>query len=532
MKKSKKEIAQFILKAVTKTRKQILTARTKAYLKPYKKKPWYDLAVKETVEFTLWMEDFLNKQKKEYIKLIKGSKKLFKKTIQKGKYRTEEYLDERYNHVVVDDIQDQLLIMRDQFEKDLQEQMEKMINKKLIPDATQSVMSSFEMDFDFNKFDKFSRYTLRDKEIHWGKQVQDTTEKSIKSVLVDGFEQGLGSFDIAQMIKHHTDFSFGRAENVVRTEVISACNYGDLAAWNQHPDIVGKEWDSSGDKRVRPTHRAADGQKRKLNEPFIVGGSRLMHPGDGSLGAAAKEVCRCRCTMYPIFKGESLKSETVYDDKKVGTKEWIKDQDKGFIEEYLGGKQKRILLLADVLQEEDFQKTLKQLKDSGIITVSKRTLKHSTVGDFSQFLNPNKPEKGGRKLLSGGHSQKNIQEFERLNDKYKKHPKYNKFKINFEYHIKEILSNGVRVGNIPNHDRKIERTGKNHAWFPEKWNDEKIYIAGTYVANLKDKNMFTQKVMPTGVIYKRAEYDEIKVVVVMNQDGEIDTLFPDNNQNK
>ncbi len=58
---------------------------------------------------------------------------------------------------------------------------------------------------------------------------------------------------------------------------------------------TGKEWVSMKDSKVRETHDIADGQTRKITEPFVVGDSLLMFPGDWSLGADAKEIMNCRC---------------------------------------------------------------------------------------------------------------------------------------------------------------------------------------------------------------------------------------------
>lgn len=55
------------------------------------------------------------------------------------------------------------------------------------------------------------------------------------------------------------------------------------------------EWLSMEDERVRPTHVEADMQVKPINEPFEVGASLLMFPGDTSLGADAGETINCRC---------------------------------------------------------------------------------------------------------------------------------------------------------------------------------------------------------------------------------------------
>lgn len=63
-----------------------------------------------------------------------------------------------------------------------------------------------------------------------------------------------------------------------------------------------KKWTTVGDDRVRRIHREANGQIRKLNEPYLVGGEYLMHPGDLSLGASLANVANCRCiSTYKFY---------------------------------------------------------------------------------------------------------------------------------------------------------------------------------------------------------------------------------------
>lgn len=63
-----------------------------------------------------------------------------------------------------------------------------------------------------------------------------------------------------------------------------------------------KTWVNMGDRRVRPTHEAAGGQTVSLQDPFIVGGSFLMFPGDNSLGAPLEEIINCRCSVVYDIK--------------------------------------------------------------------------------------------------------------------------------------------------------------------------------------------------------------------------------------
>ena len=56
-----------------------------------------------------------------------------------------------------------------------------------------------------------------------------------------------------------------------------------------------KTWHTERDKKVRDTHKVAEGQTVKIYEPFIVGGYEMMMPLDDSLGAPDEEICSCRC---------------------------------------------------------------------------------------------------------------------------------------------------------------------------------------------------------------------------------------------
>lgn len=54
-------------------------------------------------------------------------------------------------------------------------------------------------------------------------------------------------------------------------------------------------WETMRDEKVRGSHAVADGQTVLINEPFIVGGYRMMFPCDDSMGAPPNETMGCRC---------------------------------------------------------------------------------------------------------------------------------------------------------------------------------------------------------------------------------------------
>ena len=58
-----------------------------------------------------------------------------------------------------------------------------------------------------------------------------------------------------------------------------------------------KDWHGILDDKIRDTHLEADRSQRNIpmNNFFIVGGFRMMHPADSSHGAPLREICNCRC---------------------------------------------------------------------------------------------------------------------------------------------------------------------------------------------------------------------------------------------
>ena len=95
----------------------------------------------------------------------------------------------------------------------------------------------------------------------------------------------------------------GVAERAKQTEAnvvaASAVVIGGVAVRNN----MVKVWNAVLDEVTRIPHASADGQVRRLDEPFLVNRESLMHPGDTSLGASAGNVINCRCSSQFMFKG-------------------------------------------------------------------------------------------------------------------------------------------------------------------------------------------------------------------------------------
>ena len=88
-----------------------------------------------------------------------------------------------------------------------------------------------------------------------------------------------------------------------------------------------REWVSALDARTRPEHAEADGQVVGVDEPFIVGGEKLMFPGDRS--GSGWNIYNCRCTQIAKVKNVPNATERRSSDgviKNMTFKEWMKNK--------------------------------------------------------------------------------------------------------------------------------------------------------------------------------------------------------------
>lgn len=92
-----------------------------------------------------------------------------------------------------------------------------------------------------------------------------------------------------------------RIEMIARTETMSVASAGSNGLFNEW-GVTKHSWLSTEDARTRPTHAAANGQVRNMDEPFDVGDVQMMYPLDDSLGADAGEIVNCRCAELPIVE--------------------------------------------------------------------------------------------------------------------------------------------------------------------------------------------------------------------------------------
>ena len=133
--------------------------------------------------------------------------------------------------------------------------------------------------------------------------IADTTRRDIQQAIQAGLDDGDGILAIGQRIRAQTGGLIGqqRALVIARTETHAASQ----AAQDQGLEALGqpaikREWVAAFDLRTRPTHNAADGQIRRRDERFDVGGAKLKYPGDPD--GPAEEIIMCRCIAAAVIE--------------------------------------------------------------------------------------------------------------------------------------------------------------------------------------------------------------------------------------
>lgn len=144
--------------------------------------------------------------------------------------------------------------------------------------------------------------------------INNTTRNEIKDELTQGVLLGEDIDDLSKRIKgKYKEFYKNRSKTIARTEVLRSSNFARFQGLSQPGVFEGKRWLTARDGRVRfvgtlSGHRALHGKEVMMNEPFRLGDSSAMYPGD--FGVANLDI-NCRCTIVPVVEvRKSIKKET------------------------------------------------------------------------------------------------------------------------------------------------------------------------------------------------------------------------------
>ena len=355
-------------------------------------------AVSLTEEFEKEIAAFFARQKKAYLQAIENAD-FSKKPLKKAAEITIEELAEMIS---------QYILVNNEHYVDVLSGIYEAFAVKAVSSSAKIIGNSIKnskIDPDITLTKKAVSWIDKTK-IPFSREVQQTTHDRIVAAIKNSLSGNTGSQSVVtsmyqlytegklddfkkglkECIKNSDTFDWNRARTTARTEVMSVTNAGTLEGYRQSKVVKYKKWKCEGGKRSRDTHIAADNIVVPVDEPFVVGGYQLMHPGDRSLGAPAREIINCRCCMSGVpeaIAGKYKPQYNPYKEKDAGTDKWLSRQSKEFQEGYLGGGEKQRLFAEGLINVADKDKSIKELSETKFIVLSDKINNKTYTDKFS-----------------------------------------------------------------------------------------------------------------------------------------------------
>ena len=128
---------------------------------------------------------------------------------------------------------------------------------------------------------------------------------NVVSEISRGIAQRLTYAEMARNLSAKTKLSKNRTLNIARTEghrIQQEATYNLQSRAKEKGVKIFKQWDSTLDRKTRPTHRELDGQMIGVNDYFhSSGGGKALYPGGFG---NPKEDCNCRCCLVQVAEWE------------------------------------------------------------------------------------------------------------------------------------------------------------------------------------------------------------------------------------
>ena len=128
---------------------------------------------------------------------------------------------------------------------------------------------------------------------------------NVVSEISRGIAQRLSYAEMARNLSAKTKLPMKRTFNIARTEghrIQQEATYNLQARAKEKGAKIYKQWDSTLDRKTRPTHRELDGQMIGVNDYFhSSGGGKTLYPGGFG---DPKEDCNCRCCLVQVAEWE------------------------------------------------------------------------------------------------------------------------------------------------------------------------------------------------------------------------------------
>lgn len=158
--------------------------------------------------------------------------------------------------------------------------------------------------------------------------------------------------DIARRLANRSEATVKQAIRIARTEGHRVNSEVTFMTMNKAKDLgadVIKQWDSTIDKRTRPSHMALDGQQREMDQPFKspLNGLTAMYPAGFGV---AKEDINCRCVILQRARWALDKSEL---DKAVGDLDTLTPDEMDALAQRLGVTKEELIKKSNGVVEAD-----------------------------------------------------------------------------------------------------------------------------------------------------------------------------------
>lgn len=138
---------------------------------------------------------------------------------------------------------------------------------------------------------------------------EDTLEK-MKDIVYDGFTNGKTTTRMVKEMQRAYGISRRRAELIARDQT-AKLNGQIQRAQQQDAGITEYIWCTTGDERVRRSHRELNGKKFSWDDPPENSDGRKCHPG---------EDYQCRCIGRPVFNRNRISLPMEEDAAKITVK--------------------------------------------------------------------------------------------------------------------------------------------------------------------------------------------------------------------
>lgn len=138
-----------------------------------------------------------------------------------------------------------------------------------------------------------------------GEKDKQAIMRKLQSEMTTAILKGESIPTIAKRLKNVAEGYLGDTIRIARTETTRIENSARQSVGDEGKKKgfnMWKRWIATPDARTRDEHATADGQEVPNDEPFVVGGEKMMYPGDISMGASAWNTINCRCTIVNFIK--------------------------------------------------------------------------------------------------------------------------------------------------------------------------------------------------------------------------------------